>query len=102
GEVRSLLARREERQGRLRQERIRQQPRELPPAEIADEPLHRNLKEQRKLLHSLVGLYARRAGEPHGKVHTELRRICGGPAVAQASVLQLQRRINVLRNRLKD
>ncbi len=63
-------------------------------------PLHRTLKEQRALLNRLVGLWARQANEPHGSVHAELRRICGGPAVAQASVAQLQARIDVLRKRM--
>jgi hypothetical protein len=63
-------------------------------------PLHRTLKEQRQLLNSLVGLYAKNSGEPHGLIHAELRRVCGGPAVAQASVTQLQARIDFLRKRL--
>jgi superfamily II DNA or RNA helicase len=63
-------------------------------------PLYRNLKEQRSLLNSLVGLYAKHTGEAHGLVHAELRRVCGGPAVAQASVTQLQARIDFLRRRL--
>lgn len=62
--------------------------------------LYRTLKEQRSLLNSLVGLWARHTGEPHSLVHAELRRLCGGPAVAQASVTQLQSRIEVLRRRL--
>lgn len=62
--------------------------------------LHRTLGEQRKLLNSLVGMYAKVTGEPHGAIHTELRRICGGPAVAQASVTQMQKRIELLRSRL--
>ncbi len=66
------------------------------------QPLHRTLKEQRQLLNSLVGLYARQAGEPHGAVHAELRRVCGGPAVAQATVAQLQARIEVLRSRVRS
>jgi hypothetical protein len=33
-------------------------------------------------------------------VHAELRRVCGGPAVAQATVTQLQARIELLRRRL--
>ncbi|WP_298942381.1 DEAD/DEAH box helicase [uncultured Microbacterium sp.] len=66
----------------------------LPPA------LHRSLKEQRQLLNSLVGLYARQSGEPHGAVHAELRRVCGGPEVARATVAQLQARIEVLRRRV--
>lgn len=66
----------------------------LPPA------LHRTLREQRQLLNSLVGLYARQSGEAHGLVHAELRRICGGPEVARATVAQLQARIEVLRKRV--
>ncbi len=66
------------------------------------QPLHRTLKEQRQLLNSLVGLYARQTGEPHGSVHAELRRVCGGPAVAQATVAQLQARIDVLRSRVRS
>ncbi|MEY9953521.1 DEAD/DEAH box helicase [Leifsonia sp. EB34] len=63
-------------------------------------PLHRTLKEQRQLLNSLVGLYSKNSGEPHGLIHAELRRVCGGPAVAQASVTQLQARIEWLRKRI--
>jgi hypothetical protein len=55
------------------------------------------LKEQRSLLNSLVGLWSKTANEPHGLIHAELRRICGGPAVAQASVTQLQARIVTVR-----
>ncbi|MCR2785760.1 MULTISPECIES: DEAD/DEAH box helicase [unclassified Microbacterium] len=66
----------------------------LPPA------LHRTLKEQRQLLNSLVGVYARQSGEPHGAVHAELRRLCGGPAVSHATVAQLQARIELLRRRV--
>ena len=63
-------------------------------------PLYRTLKEQRTLLASLVGMWSKLASEPHGMVHAELRRECGGPAVAQASVTQLQKRIDLLRRRL--
>lgn len=69
-------------------------------APVANQPLHRTLKEQRSLLNSLVGVWAKSTGEPHGIVHAELRRTCGGPAVAQASVAQLQERIDVLRRRI--
>lgn len=68
----------------------------LPPA------LHRTLREQRQLLNSLVGLYARQSGEPHGAVHAELRRVCGGPEVARATVAQLQSRIELLRGRVRS
>ncbi|GAA1631277.1 DEAD/DEAH box helicase family protein [Leucobacter chromiireducens] len=67
----------------------------------APEALHRTLGEQRKLLSSLVGMYSKVSGEPHKDIHTELRRVCGGPAVPQASVTQLQKRIDLLRRRLR-
>ena len=60
-------------------------------------PLYRTLKEQRSLLNSLVGIWSKTSNEPHGLIHAELRRICGGPAVAQASVTQLQARIVTVR-----
>ena len=69
-------------------------------APIEPPPLYRTLKEQRTLLSSLVGMWSKLANEPHGMIHAELRRLCGGPAVAQASVTQLQMRINLLRSRL--
>ncbi len=43
---------------------------------------------------------AKLSGEPHGLIHAELRRVCGGPAVAQATVAQLQARIEYLRKRM--
>ena len=99
--VHELLMQRQSRQTRHRH--VREAHEASAPAD--EEPalpqaLHRTLKEQRQLLNSLVGLYARQAGEPHGLVHAELRRICGGPAVSHATVAQLQSRIDVLRKRV--
>ncbi|MFC5432426.1 DEAD/DEAH box helicase [Microbacterium suwonense] len=95
--VHELLMQRQARQSRLRQAREAATPVE---ATSLPAPLHRTLREQRQLLNSLVGLYARQSGEPHGAVHAELRRMCGGPAVAQATVAQLQSRIDLLRKRV--
>jgi superfamily II DNA or RNA helicase len=67
---------------------------------VPNQPMHRTLKEQRALLNSLVGLWSKTTNEPHGVIHAELRRLCGGPAVAQASVAQLQARIDLIRQRL--
>jgi superfamily II DNA or RNA helicase len=100
--VHELLMQRQARQGKHRSVR------EAAEAASGDEraadapppALHRTLREQRQLLNSLVGLYSRQAGEPHGLVHAELRRICGGPAVSHATVSQLQARIEVLRRRV--
>ena len=72
------------------------------PVEEKPQALYRDLKEQRKLLNTLVGMRAKISGEPHGIVHAELRRVCGGPAVAQASVTQLQARIDYLRKGIRS
>jgi superfamily II DNA or RNA helicase len=103
-EVRELLQHRQQRQEK-RRKRTAQQKTGEPKAQSADgelapAPMFRNLKEQRTLLNSLVGLWAKTSGDTHPLVHAELRRICGGPAVAQASVTQLQSRIELLRKRM--
>lgn len=51
----------------------------------------------RRELHTLVGAWHHRSGDGHGAIHAELRRVCGGPATAQASVDDLKRRIDLLR-----
>jgi hypothetical protein len=60
------------------------------------------LREQRTLLNSLVGMRAKASGEPHSHIHAELRRMCGGPPVATASVAQLQARIDYLRRGIRS
>nr|WP_243752298.1 DEAD/DEAH box helicase [Leucobacter weissii] len=98
-EVRRVLLQRQARQAK--RSAVKQGIAEHPPERSEPpEALHRTLGEQRRLLNSLVGMYARVSGEPHSAIHTELRRVCGGPAVAQASVTQLQHRIDLLRRRL--
>ncbi len=92
-QVRELLQQRQARQSRRSASRERDDAAE-------PVPLYRTLKEQRALLNSLVGMRAKLNAEPHGMVHAELRRVCGGPAVAQASVAQLQARIDYLRRGL--
>ena len=93
-QVRELLKQRQERQSK------RSEGKPKDPDEPA--PLYRNLKEQRKLLNSLVGMRAKLSNEPHGIIHAELRRVLGGPAVAQASVEQLQARIDYLRKGIRS
>jgi superfamily II DNA or RNA helicase len=58
---------------------------------------HRQITALRKELHSLVGAWSRRTGQPHGVVHANVRQVCGGPEVPQASAEQLQARIDALR-----
>ncbi|TFC79508.1 DEAD/DEAH box helicase [Cryobacterium cheniae] len=98
-QVSELLRQRQHRQAKRSTDR-RKDPVTGEVAPVEPPPLYRTLKEQRTLLASLVGMWSKLAGEPHGMVHAELRRECGGPAVAQASVTQLQNRIDLLRRRL--
>lgn len=97
-QVRELLRQRQARQSRRSSDRQRA----LPPEERDPPPLYRTLKEQRTLLNSLVGMRSKLSGEPHGLIHAELRRITGGPAVPQATVSQLQARIDLLRKRMNS
>lgn len=99
-QVSELLRHRQARQARRAGERRKHTVEDEAQAEPV--ALYRTLKEQRSLLNSLVGLWARHTGEPHSQVHAELRRICGGPAVAQATVTQLQARIDFIRKRLAN
>ncbi|MEX3609629.1 DEAD/DEAH box helicase [Rothia sp. LK2588] len=57
---------------------------------------HRQLKDLRNKLAKNVSAYAIRSGKAHGAIHNELRRVCGGPPVAQASAEQIQARIDKL------
>ena len=106
--VHALLQQRQARQGRHRQAREARERADsgdasaTPATPATPQALHRTLKEQRQLLNSLVGLYARQTGDPHGIVHAELRRLCGGPAVSHATVAQLQARIDLLRSRVRS
>jgi superfamily II DNA or RNA helicase len=63
-------------------------------------PLYQTIKEQRQELSRLVSIWSRVSNEPHGVIHAELRRVSGGPSVAQASTDQIQKRIDVLRGRI--
>jgi len=88
---------------RSRQARQRRHAAERPPAPdggSSPQALHRTLSEQRKLLNRLVSIQARSTGATHAQVHAEVRRVCGGPEVARATVTQLQARIDLLRRRI--
>jgi superfamily II DNA or RNA helicase len=58
---------------------------------------HGQLRELRRELNTLVSATHHRTGKPHGWIHNELRRRCGGPPIAAASSDQLQERIVALR-----
>ncbi|SJN18827.1 putative DNA or RNA helicase of superfamily II [Micrococcus lylae] len=65
-----------------------------PPQEVVD---HRRLKELRSELSKTVSAWAARTATPHGVIHNRLREISGGPAVAQATQAQLEKRLETLR-----
>ena len=58
---------------------------------------HGQLRELRKELNTLVSVAHHRIGKPHGWIHNELRRICGGPPIAAATSDQLKARIEAAR-----
>lgn len=58
---------------------------------------HRRAAELRKELSKLVSAWAKRSGQPHGIIHTELRRKCGGPEVPLATADQLTARVAQVR-----
>jgi len=63
----------------------------------APRPTHEVIAELRKELNKLVAAYHHRTNRPHGMIHAELRRTCGGPPTAQASAVQLRARIDTIR-----
>jgi superfamily II DNA or RNA helicase len=91
--VRLLLQKRQARQ-------ISRQPRGAGPAVPAQErPVvsHQQLLGLRRELNSLVGAWHHQTGLPHGVIHADLRRSCGGPPTAQASAAELGHRIETIR-----
>lgn len=52
----------------------------------------------RRELNTLVAMRHHRTGQPHGIIHGELRRSCGGPPTPMATADQLTDRIAVLRS----
>lgn len=98
-QVRSLLRQRQERQlarasrAAAAAEEERPTPRSVRPRTVAEQ-----LAALRKELNTLVAMYHHRTGKPHGAIHGELRRSCGGPPTAMATVEQLEERIATLRS----
>jgi len=75
--------------------RSKGRPAQEEPRDVVD---HRRLMDLRGQLSKSVAAWAARTGTPHGQVHNRLRAICGGPAVAQASAEQLEKRIAKLQD----
>ena len=85
--MRDLLRRRQDAQLQKRTESGAQVPKST----------HGQLRDLRSELNTLVSLAHHRTGRPHGWIHNELRRRCGGPPVAAATREQLQERIEAVR-----
>ncbi|ANN21747.1 hypothetical protein SD37_13875 [Amycolatopsis orientalis] len=95
-QVRALLRKRQE-------EQIADEKRRKPKAEEAapvarPQSVSERLGSLRKELNALVGVHHHRTKKPHGAIHNELRRVCGGPPTAMATVEQLEERIVTLRS----
>ncbi|TDQ44586.1 DEAD/DEAH box helicase [Actinorugispora endophytica] len=73
------------------------QRRREPEAEARQAPAHEVVAELRRELNGLVGAWHHRTGQPHATIHTELRRACGGPPIAQATAEQVRQRVAKLR-----
>jgi superfamily II DNA or RNA helicase len=88
-QVRALLARRQA-------EQVRSAPAAAPPVE-RDRSAFEVLQGLRKELNGLVGAWHHRTGAPHGVIHADLRKACGGPPTAVATAQQVQDRIATIR-----
>ncbi|GGM54894.1 hypothetical protein GCM10012275_27500 [Longimycelium tulufanense] len=97
-QMRALLRQRQEQQ--LAQA-TRRKAEEQPTAEASTarpQGVQERLAHLRRELNTLVALHHHRTGKPHGKIHSELRRHCGGPPTAMATADQLEERIATLRS----
>ncbi len=88
GQMRDLLSRRQDEQLQKRTASG-----ELP--KLAS--THGQLRDLRREPNALVSATHHKSGKPHGWIHNELRRRCGGPPVAAANRDQLRARIDAVR-----
>jgi superfamily II DNA or RNA helicase len=91
-QVATLLSRRQADQVAAQRRQATARPGSDPDAPMALPAAQRRLL-LRKQLNSLVTAHHQRTNLPHGKIHAELRRLCGGPPSAQATIEQLEQRI---------
>jgi superfamily II DNA or RNA helicase len=105
-QVRALLRQRQDTQIAARSTAARTLPSGVPAPETtsapqappATPPVSRQaLAALRKELNGLVGAWSHRTGQPHGVIHAELRRTCGGPPLPQATADQIRTRIDTIR-----
>jgi superfamily II DNA or RNA helicase len=96
-QVRALLRKRQEEQLADAKRRKPEQEQAAQPA-AKPQSVSQRIATLRKELNALVGMYHHRTNKPHGAIHNELRRVCGGPPTAMATVEQLEERIVTLRS----
>ena len=60
-------------------------------------PARETLAALRKELNGLIAAWHHRTGQPHGVIHADLRRACGGPPLPEATAEQIRARIGMLR-----
>lgn len=106
-QVKALLRRREEEQLDRRsaqaqatkenEEKTRQAARSQGAGQARERVASEELPKLRKELNAIVSITAARTGRPHGSIHNEARRACGGPPTALCTAEQLRDRIAYLR-----
>jgi superfamily II DNA or RNA helicase len=94
-QVRALLRQRQDAQVTARSRAAASAASDAPP--VAPPVSRQALTALRKELNGLVGAWSHRTGQPHGVIHAELRRACGGPPLPQATADQIQARIDMIR-----
>lgn len=97
-QVRALLRKRQEEQLADDKRRKPKEPEPEPRRQAAPASMRERRAALRKELNALVGMYHHRTNKPHGAIHNELRRVCGGPPTAMATVEQLEERIATMRS----
>jgi hypothetical protein len=96
-QVATLLAKRQSEQIAA-QKRKRPAGEEAPPLPPKQMSAFQRRSELRRQLNTLVAAQHHRTSRPHGQIHAELRKLCGGPPSAQASIEQLEERIATIRS----
>lgn len=105
-QMRELLRKRQEEQldardaeekRRREEERQRQREAEIHEKEVGEEVASDEIPRLRKELNTIVSITSGRTGRPHGAIHTEARKNCGGPPTALCTAQQLRDRIAYLR-----
>lgn len=97
-QVATVLRKRQADQVKAASRRARKDGTEVPaPAQARPVVTSAERASLRRELHGLVGAWHHRSGAAHGSIHAELRRVCGGPATAQAGIDDLRRRVALLR-----